>query len=308
MPNQKRSYAYMLLILAPLFWAGNFIMGRIMHGHMPPFTLAFYRWLFVIILLLPMNYVKLKQYKTEIKNRFISLLMLSLLSIVIYTSFVYLGLHFTTVVSGSLINATIPALIVLSSYFLIGESLTARKLIGIALSLLGIAFIITKGNLATLLHLHYNGGDFIIFIAAVSWALFSVLFKKLIETIPPFLFLLITAIIGDLILLPCFLVEHHLGFVMQYNWMTFTSILYAALFASVLAFTFWNIGIREIGPSTAGYFLNLLPVFGSILAIIFLGEKVHPYHIVGCSFVFAGIYFATKRKRNDRLVKQTGRS
>ena len=116
---------------------------------------------------------------------------------------------------------------------------------------------------------------------------------KISKSLPPFSFLLIIAIIGELFLLPCFLIEHHSGLIMHYVWPSFFSIFYAATFSSILAITFWNIGVREIGASTAGHYFNLLPVFASILAVIFLREKIHFYHIFGMAFVFFGIYMAT---------------
>ncbi len=302
MSKIKPFSAYIFLILAPLFWSGNFVMGRFMHSEIPPFSLAFFRWFLVILILMPGNYSNLRRNWPEIKKNFVKITILSILSIVIYTSFVYLGLHDTTVLSASLINATVPVLMVLLSFFLISDSLSIHKLFGISLSVLGVVFIITKGDLSAITKIHYNLGDLVILFAAGSWALFSVLYKKMELKLTPFLFLLVTAIIGDLILLPCAIVEHQMGYLTQYGWLSFGSVLYASLFSSVLAFTFWNIGVREAGPGIAAYFFNLLPVFGSVLAILFLGENVHLYHLYGCLFVFSGILLATKKQIKMRRV------
>ncbi len=299
MRNIKSLSAYLCLLLAPLFWSGNFVMGRFMHSEIPPFTLAWFRWFLVVLILLPANYTQLRNSWLEIKKNAGIITLLSLLSVVIYTSFVYLGLHDTTVLSASLINATVPVLMVLLSAYFIGEALSLQKMLGILLSILGVVFIITKGDISAVTSLHYHAGDLVILFAAASWALFSVLYKKSELTLSPFLFLFVTAIIGDIILLPCALIEYQMGHVAQYTWLSFGSVVYASLFSSVLAFTFWSIGVREVGPGIAAYFFNLLPVFGSVLAILFLGESVHLYHFIGCLSVFLGIFLATM-KRNKR--------
>jgi len=298
----KRYSYFFLLLIAQLFWAGNFVIGRAMHADIPPFTLAFYRWLLVSILLFLVNYKSLIRYQSEIKNNLLRIIIWSTLSIVIYTPFIYLGLHSTSVLSGSLTTAIIPVLIVIFSAILLRYSLTVKVMTGIVLSLLGVFLILTRGHIGTIIGIHYNIGDAIIFIAAIVWALAAVLYKKFSIPLPPTVFLLVTAMIGTVMLFPCFLAEHALGHVMHYSWLTVSSILYIVIFPSILAFTFWNTGISHVGPATAGYFLNLLPVFSSLLAIIFLGETVHLYHITGFCLVVIGIILSTvqvRRRKNE---------
>lgn len=302
MNKQKLSSAYILLILSALFWSGNFVIGRIVHTEVPPFTLAFYRWLLVIIILLPVNYSNMIENFAEIKKHFISLLVLSILGITINSSFVYLGLNFTTVLNTSLIYATVPVLMILLSFFLLGDSLSQYKIFGAVLSFLGVIVILLKGNLYNISEIHYQFGDFFILIAAISWALFSVIYKKITIKIPPFLFLLVTAIIGDIVLLPCAVIEQYMGHLVHYNLLSLSSVLYASLFSSVLAITSWNIGVRMVGPGIAAHFFNLLPVFGSILSILFLGEAIHLYHLFGGSFVLLGVLLATMETRVKSIL------
>lgn len=285
--------AYLFLVIAPVLWAGNFLTGRVMHGHIPPFSFAFYRWLLVILILLPFNFKALKYHRKLIFENFFRLAILGLLGISVYTSFIYYGLHFTSVVSASLINALVPIVILVFVRFFYQEKLTGSKVVGIISSMLGVSFILTQGNPFIILDLSYNYGDLLVFLAVIAWALFSVLSKKLPKIFPPFLVLLLIAVWGEIFLLPCFLLEHHIGRVVSFDMPSMLSILYAAIGSSVLAITFWNIGVRDVGPAKAGYFFNLLTVFASALAIIFLGEKIHFYHVLGMIFVFFGIYMAT---------------
>ena len=304
MKTMKSFPVIILLVIAPLLWAGNLVVGRVMQDVIPPFSLSFFRWVLVVLILLPFNYSGLISKWPEIKSNIGKITLLSIFSTGIFTSFTYLGLHATTVLSASLINATVPVLIVFLSFIILNDSMSFSKIFAVILSVLGVAFIITEGDLSAITRIDFKFGDFFILIAALSWSMFSVFSKKMDLKFPPFLFLLITSIIGAIILIPLVLIEYLLGYEIQYNWVSFSGILYASLLSSIVAFTFWNIGVREVGPGIAGYFFNLVPVFGSIIAILFLGEKIDLYHLYGCLFVFLGIFFATL-KQIKRQVKSS---
>ncbi len=274
-------------------WGGNFVVGRMIHANIPPFTLAFFRWLLVVVLLFPISISGLKKYQSHIKDNVANLIALSILSIVIYTSFVYWGVQTTTAVNASLINASAPVLILVLAVAVLKEHLSACKLSGIVLSFLGVIYVVTQGHIAQVLEMKFTLGDLLILIAAIAWAVFSILTKKMSFNLPPLLFLFITAVIGVLILLPLSLWEWYHRLTIVWQWQTVGSIFYAGVFASILAFSFWNIGVRTVGPAIAAYFFNLLPVFSSLLAIGFLGEKIHTYHVIGFVLVLSGILLAT---------------
>lgn len=297
MCQKKNLFAYFLLIIATLLWAGNFIVGKMAYTAIPPFTLAFYRWLLVIIILFPICGHNIVENFKKIKTNILSLVMLSLLGIVTNASFVYMGLAFTTVINTSFIYASVPVLIIAFSYLLLGERILLYKMFGIVLSIVGVGAILLKGNIQTLYSIHYQVGDLFILMAALSWAMFSVIYKKVDLNIPPFLFLLIVAIIGDVLLLPCMLLESCTGHYAHYSIFTFASVLYTALFSSVLAITFWNIALAMIGPSMAAHFFNLISIFGAALSILFLGERLQTYHLFGGGLILLGILFATMNIR-----------
>ncbi|MDF2530252.1 MAG: protein of unknown function transrane [Gammaproteobacteria bacterium] len=287
--KNSNAFALFLLAFSPLMWSGNFIVGRTMHAEVPPFALGFYRWILVVIILLPFVIKSLPSFWSEIKQHWFGLTCLSVLSIVINSPVFYLGLHFTTVINASLVYSTVPALILLLSAFLLKDSLTGLKLLAICISMLGIVIIMTQGHPAILLKLQFDRGDLFILMAALSWALFSVYLKVFKTNLPPLLFLFVTSVIGSILLFPCYVIEHAMGYHSVFNLQTGMGLFYASAFSSVLGYTAWNLGIAKKGPATAGYFFNLLPVYSTILAVIFLGEQLHVYHIFGISFVLLGI-------------------
>jgi drug/metabolite transporter (DMT)-like permease len=298
--NTKQLYSYLALIIAPFLWSGNFAIGRALHLQIPPFTLSFYRWGLVILLLVPFVIKSVFEHKGFIRKEWKSLSLLSLLSVATYTSCIYVGLQHTTVINAALLNASVPILIILLSSMLLNEKLTLLKLLGAVFSIFGVFILIMAGNITTVLDLYFNQGDFFVVVAAVSWALFSVLYKKLQNPLPPLTFLFVTAVIGECILLPEFLYEIKLAHSMQVNITTVMGIFYAGFFSSLIAFTCWNFGVRNVGPSKAGYFFNLLPVFSFMLALTILGEQFHYYQLVGTFFIFLGILIALTSKNQKR--------
>jgi drug/metabolite transporter (DMT)-like permease len=299
--NIKVLYSYVALLIAPLLWSGNFAIGRAMHAQIPPLELSFYRWLLVIFLLFPFVSKSLYSNRIYILNEWKKLFLLSLLSVSTYTSCIYFGLRQTTVINAALLNGSVPVLIILLSTIVLKDKLTLFKLLGAISSIIGVFILILSGNLSNILNFHLNEGDFYVVIAAISWALFSVLYKKFKITLPPFAFLFVTAVIGECILLLPYLIEINIGYSMRLNFTTLFSILYAGIFSSIIAFTLWNFGVRNIGPTKAGYFFNLLPVFSFILAVAFLNEQFHYYQIFGSLFIFVGILIALNSKKENQI-------
>ncbi|MDO8954625.1 MAG: DMT family transporter [Gammaproteobacteria bacterium] len=294
--KNSRYFAYFLLAFAPLMWSGNFIVGRVMHADVPPFALAFYRWLLVIIILLPIVMKSLPVYWPIIKKNWLALSGLSLLSVSINSPAFYMGLRFTSVINASLVYSTVPAFILALSWLILKQSLTGLKLLAIGISIAGIVVIMTQGHPEALLTFQFDKGDLAILIAAISWAIFSVYLKVVNIDLPPIIFLFVTSVIGSIILLPPYLIEHAMGYHSIFNAETGIGIVYAAACSSVLGFTCWNLGIAKTSPAIAGYFFNLLPVFSTILAVIFLSEQLHEYDIFGMAFVLLGILLANLSK------------
>ena len=284
---------YLLLILTTLFWSGNFVLSRGMHADIPPLALSFWRWaLALAIMLVFSSRTFLGQRDIVYRERFF-IIVQGLLGVAGFNSLIYLALQTTTAVNAALINSCVPILIALCSLLINKEPLSPRQWAGILVSLSGVALIIVGGKLSSLVELQFNRGDLLVLCAGLVWALYSVNLKRYPADLHPFSYLLGIMIAGLLGILPFYLVELRLGYGLSLSGPTLITIVYVAIFPSVLAFIFWNRAVRDIGANRAGVFIHLMPVFSSIMAIIFLGESIKLFHLQGIALVFAGIILAT---------------
>lgn len=285
--------AYLLLIVPPLCWAGNFVVGRAIHAEIPPAALTFWRWAVAAAVLLPLAGLETWRAREAIRRQWPLLTMLALTGVVGFQFVVYQGLHSTTAINGVLIIATIPAVIPAIAFALDGERITRRQGLGIVLSSLGVAIIVLRGNLAAALALGVAAGDLWIASAVPMWALYSVLVRRKDPALPPLVLLLAIVGIGLAVVAPGYAVELAMvgGFAPTPS--TLAAIAYVGIAASVLAFWCWNRGIAGVGASRAGLYLHLMPVFAALLAVAFLDERLYAYHGVGMALVATGLVLSS---------------
>jgi len=288
---------YLLLVLTPLFWSGNFVIGRAVHLQVPPLGLSFWRWLVACLILLPFGWGPLRRHWPVLRAHLPLMLVLAILGVANFNTFVYLGLQTTTATNAVLLQSNIPVIIVGLAWLLLGEPVRPRQLMGILFSLAGVLTLITRGDPAVFRTLTLTTGDLWILAAVASWALYSVLLRRRPPGLDPLGFLMFTVIVGVVVLAPFYLWESAGGRQMVLNGVTVATVLYVAVFASVLAYIFWNRAVAEVGPSRAGQFIHLMPVFGTTLSIIFLGERLAAYHLVGALLIVGGILFVSLRRR-----------
>ena len=289
--------AYVFLVLCTLFWAGNFIVGKVATlFEIPPFTLNFYRWLIAFLILFPFTYKKIFEGLEEIKNKIIPLSIMGFTSITIFNSIVYYSLNFTQVLNGVLMISTIPVLIIFFSSCFTSERIKFTQIIGVSTSLFGVLIIITKLEFNKLLNLNLNKGDLWILVAMISWATYSIMVKEKKINLSPFALLETLIFIGLLFLIPFYLYELYNAKYLNINVPVILTIGYVVLFAGIGAYIFWIGAIQLIGPSRSGIFLHLMPIFSSLMAIFLLGERLAIFHILGASFIIFGIFVSTKFK------------
>ncbi len=282
-----------LLTLCVLFWSGNFVIGRGIHEHIGPVSLALFRWLGVAILVSPILIKNFSNILKTFKKNFLILNVLALLSITGFNTILYVGLNYTTATNALLINSFIPIMILVLSYFILKIHIKSIQLLGILLSTFGVFFLILRGDFSTLATLEFNVGDILIFCSSFVWALYSVLVKFRPKELSDFEFFTTIAYIGLFWLMVIYLINgssftEDISLVGEY----YAVFIYVALFASVLSYYFWHRGIHEIGANKTGQFTHLMPLFGSILAYLFLDEKLSFYHIIGAAFIGTGIYLS----------------
>ena len=282
---------YIFLVLAVLFWSGNFITGRYISTSIEPMQLSFYRWFFVLVLLLPYIFINYKDLILGFKKDSLLLVVFGAFGIAGFNTFLYYGLQTTSATNALLINSSTPIFIILISSIIFRIAITKIQILGVLLSTLGVLYLILKGNINHILELNFTPGDLWILLAALDWAIYSVLLKFKPKDLSSFSFLTITSFIGVIILYIAFILQ---GYEIEISFLSnkdvLYSLIYIVIFPSILSFYFWNMATIEIGANKAGQSAHLMPIFGAILAYIFLGEVLEFYHIVGIVLIAIGIY------------------
>ena len=295
----KTNLAYILLVLTTIFWSGNFIVGKAATIYeIPPFSLNFFRWLFAGIILLPFTFKEIFLKKNYIKANIGLFIILGITSITVFNSIVYYSLYFTQVITGVLMISTIPVWIILISSLLKIEKTNIYQIFGILLSLIGVVAIITKSDLEVIKGLEFNKGDLSIIIAMFSWAIFSTLLKKKKLKVSQITLLQVVIIFGLIFLTPIYIIELLLGNYIILDKPFFLTLAYVVIFPGLLSFLFWIKGISVIGANRSGIFLHLMPIFGSVFAIIIFKEKIMFYHLIGAIFIIFGIRISNIKKIN----------
>ena len=300
--QKQNNLAYLFLILATIFWSGNFIVGKAASiFEIPPFSLNFYRWLFAGLILLPFTFKELILKKNYIFKNLGFFIILGITSITIFNSIVYYSLHYTQVISGVLMISTIPVWIIFISSILKIEKTNIFQIIGVGLSLMGVIFIITKADLNLIKNLDFNKGDLTMVVAMFSWAIYSALLKKKTYEISQITLLQVVIITGLIFLIPIYIIEMNLGNVIKLDKPFLLTLTYVVLFPGLASFFFWIKGIALIGANRAGAFLHLMPIFGAIMAMVIFKEKFMFYHIIGAIFIISGITLSNKKvlKKNN---------
>jgi drug/metabolite transporter (DMT)-like permease len=286
---------YLLLSLTSLLWAGNIVLGRVIAGEIPPLLLAFLRWGGAMLIVLPFAWTGLKRDWGAIRKNVPLIAALSATGIAGYNALAYWGLAYTEALNALLLQSTGPLLIALWGFALWGDRLTPRQFGGILTSLLGVLVIICRGDVTHLAQLKLNPGDLLIFLALVLYGAYAALLRKRPETIHQLSFLTTTIIGGTLVLAPFAVGEFLAGARMNVTPTTLAVVFYVALFPSLIAYMFFVRGVELIGSNRASPFFHLMPVFGSVIAIVFLGEQPQLFHALGFLLVLTGVFVATRR-------------
>jgi drug/metabolite transporter (DMT)-like permease len=285
---------YLLLALTSLFWAGNTILGRFIVGHVPPMTLAFIRWSGATLILLPFAMRHLARDWPLIRKHAGVMTLLAFTGFAIYNTLAYYGLQYTTAINGLLLQSVAPLFVAMWTFALFGERLTLRQAGGICVSLTGVTVIVCHGSLAVLLAIAFNRGDVSFLVALVIYGFYAAFLRRR-PAIHPFSFLVVGMGGGALFLIPAMVWELASGRTVTLDAESFASFAFVCIFPSLLGYLFLNRGIELIGANRAAPFIHLVPVFGSVMAIVLLGEQFQLYHAIGYGLVFTGITVATRR-------------
>ena len=293
--------AWTLLVLANLLWAGNIVLGRGMVGMVPPIALAYWRWTGAFLIAIAFAWPYMRRDWRVLLGRWRLMLVLSATGIATYNTMSYIGLTSTTALNVLLLQSAGPLIIILWAFALFGDRPSLWQAAGVVLSLIGVAVIAAHGSLESLLHLSLNRGDVWILVAMLIYGSYAALFRVR-PAAHPMSFLLATMGIGSMMILPFYLWEVAEGGRIEGGLPAWLALAYIAVFPSFVAYLFFNRGIELIGAARAGQSWHLMPVFGSMLAVAFLGEQLHVYHAVGIALIAGGIVLASVK----RSARRTG--
>lgn len=285
---------YLLLSLTSLFWAGNVVLGRFAAGQIPPFTLSFIRWCGAFLIVLPFALRHLARDWTAIRRQFGLMVVLSLTGVAAFNTIAYWSLQYTQALNALLLQSAGPLFVALFALLLFGIRLTWAQAFGIVVSMAGVMVILLRGDLVAILHIRFNQGDVGYTLALVVFGLYSALAARR-PAIHPLSFLAFTCGCGALLIIPAIGWEIGHGQWMAVNTATVLTLIYVTIFPSTLAYLFFNRGVELIGANRAAPFFHLIPVFGSALAIVFLGERPRLFHLIGYALVLSGVFIAARR-------------
>jgi drug/metabolite transporter (DMT)-like permease len=285
---------YLLLCLTSLFWAGNIVLARYVAGHVPPITMSCIRWFGAFLLLLPFARPHFKHDWRALRARLPLLMMLSATGFSINIALSNWGLQYTEALNALLIQSSAPLFVAMWSLALFGVRLTGAQLSGIAISLVGVLTIILRGDFGALAGIQFNKGDVMVAGALVAFGLYSALMSRRPKAHQLSL-ISFTAGCGALFLVPFSIAEYAAGITLKFDALTAATLVYVMIFPSTLAYLFFNRGIALIGPNRAAPFFHLVPVFGSAMAILLLGEELRLFHLVGYLLVLAGVVIASRQ-------------
>ncbi|GAB4069693.1 DMT family transporter [Ancylobacter sonchi] len=292
---QPATFAALALTGAALLWSGNFLAGRMAAEVLPPATFSAARWAVALMLLLPFTFREIRAKADELKRRWPLWLAAGVLNIAVFTVMIYAGLAHTTLVNGSIIGSAAPILVGLLGWLILRERTSRRARLALGVSTLGVALIVTRGNIANLASLALNPGDLVLFGGISAFALYAVLLKRFPGGLSAAAALAVSIPFGLVALTPFAALEMAQGgFGTAHAGEAALLIAYTAIFPTI-GFVLWARGVAVLGPTRAGQFLQLMPVFGAALAVGLLGESLHLYHVAGLALVAAGLALRDRR-------------
>ena len=292
----KKYLAYLLLVLASLCWSGNFIVGKFATlFEIPPLTLNTFRWISVWLILIPFTFKEIYKNLAYIKKNLLAIAFMGVITISTFNSVVYFALNYTQVINAVLVLAIIPAVTIVLSALMKVEKSNIFQIFGLILSIIGVGSIISNGDVQRIVSLSFNNGDLWMLVCVLSWALYSTLLKKNKFKLSQFSLIQIMVSVGVIFLIPQYFYEQSIGLELNFNKAFFLILFYVVVFPAIVAYYCWQKGVEIIGPNRATMFIQLMPLFSAVMAIIIFKEKFELYHFVGATFIVSGIYLSNKK-------------
>ena len=300
--DKQKLQGYFFAIIATALWSGNFILARGLSDSVPPFSLAYYRWLVAIVFLLPFCLKPLLSQMHIIKKHIVILTVISVLGVSVFNTLIYFAGQTTSAINLSLIAITFPIFILIISRIVFKEKISLNRSFGVFFVLFGVLLLISKGQVDVILNISFVQGDFWMLIAAITFAVYSILVQYKPKDLSIWAFQLSTFIIGFIFLTPFYLWElQSSAMVVEFNTEVLLGIFYVGVFASLFAYVLWNKAIHNIGAAKSGMIYYTIPIFSGALAYVFLDEKLSMNHLYSVILIFTGIVLANKEAKKKKV-------
>ena len=286
-------HPYLLLTLTALFWSGNIVLGRAIRADVPPLALAFWRWVVSLLLTLPLALPHLRRQWPLLRRAWKPVVVLGLLGVGTYNTFAYIALQYTPATNVVLLNSVIPVATISLAALFLKQRLRRVQWAGVLLSLSGVAAIVSRGDFTALAGMRLNVGDLWMLGAIFAWAVYTLGLQWRPEGVHPMLMLAAFVVVGLLALAPAYAWEIAQGRLILVTSGALGGIAYTGVFPGFIGYIFYNRAVGEVGASKASLFIHLMPVFGTLLAALFLAEIPRPYHYAGIALIISGIYLTT---------------
>lgn len=286
------------LVLPPLFWAGNFIVGRAIRDDISPVALSFLRSVVAFALLAPFAWPHVRAQVSWYRAHWVRVLLIGLCGVTAFNTLVYYGLHFTTATNGALLNSTTPLWILVLGALFLGRRIRAGQIVGLFVSLVGVGFVVLHGEPSRLMEMAFSPGDLIILVAVLGWGIYTLG----LSTIPPEVnrlgLLLIHLGVAIVTLTPLLFLTADGDIFPEFTTTTVAAIFYIGMIASLLSLILFMKAVMLAGPTLAGQIVHLMPFFAAMLGALFLGEELHLYHATGFALILLGVFIVGRSGRN----------
>ena len=286
--SRAYSSAPFLLFLATLGWGSNTIASRLAVGEVSPMLLIFFRWGFVVVILLSLYWRQMIDEWPIIRPRLKWLLIMGGCGLSLFNAFFYIAAHSTTAVNLGIIQSTMPGMILLGSFMFFGDRINRLQFSGLLLTLLGVSVIVTQGSLEQLMQLTFNHGDLLMIFACSFYAMYTVGLKSR-PKISGMVMLAYFSVAAFLMTIPLMIFESFFYGTVMPGVKGFAIVFYIAMVPSFLSQIFFMRGVDLIGPGSAGLYANLVPIFSAIMAVLLLSEEFALFHLAAMLLVFGGI-------------------
>lgn len=291
--------AYLFLVITAIIYASNILVGKAIN-ELPPNTIAFFRVFIAFLIMLPIGWKQAVRHRVVFQKEWKPLLALALTGVAFFNTFIYAALQYTSATNVSIMEASIPVVTIVFSMLFLKERLFGMQWLGVILSVVGAIWVITEGSWQVIRNLAFNIGDIIMIGAVLIWVFYSILVKYHMHKFPVYGSLLVMFIIANIVLFPIALIEWIVaGFPPVFETEHMLGLFYLGIFPSVIALILWNKGVEAVGPSQASIFLNFIPVFTIVGAVLFLDESVGLAQIVGAVVVIVGVLLTTRKEAKE---------